>query len=228
MFILGDVHANADFMNSFLESNEKYCIQLGDFGFIWNYGDWKWNKFLNKFEKEYSDKIIFVVPGNHENYDSFMKLPQVEVFGAKAYKVRENVFYIKRGEILEIENTTFLCIGGADSTDKAWRIVEYETKGIKCWWGQEAIHQKDIDNALKNLEKYGGRVDYVCSHAEPRWAINEIMPWAQESQSENLLGDLSRQVECEIWFGGHIHESLEVKGRDFDVMTLGEGCFCCV
>ena len=56
MFILGDVHANADFMNSFLESNEKYCIQLGDFGFIWNYGDWKWNKFLNKFEKEYEGK----------------------------------------------------------------------------------------------------------------------------------------------------------------------------
>lgn len=51
MYFLGDVHAESPLMKGFLESKEKYCLQLGDFGFIFKYNDWKWNKFLNRFAR---------------------------------------------------------------------------------------------------------------------------------------------------------------------------------
>ena len=61
MYFLGDVHAVPSLMRGFLESNEKYCIQLGDFGFIFKANDWKWNKFLNHFAKDYPNKEIYTI-----------------------------------------------------------------------------------------------------------------------------------------------------------------------
>lgn len=119
MYFLGDVHAESPLMRDFLNSEEKYCLQLGDFGFIFKYNDWKWNRFLNHFEKNYPNKMIFTVLGNHENYDSIEKMPVKDMFGARCRKIRSNVYAVERGEILSIEGLNILCIGGADSIDKA-------------------------------------------------------------------------------------------------------------
>ena len=90
MYFLGDVHAESPLMRDFLNSEEKYCLQLGDFGFIFKYNDWKWNRFINHFEKNYPNKMIFTVLGNHENYDSIEKMPVKNMFGARCRKIRSN------------------------------------------------------------------------------------------------------------------------------------------
>ena len=83
MFILSDVHGEKELIKPFLLSSEKYCFQLGDFGFIWKYTDWKYNRFLRHFERDYPEKVIFTVLGNHENYDSIEKMPMRTVLGAR-------------------------------------------------------------------------------------------------------------------------------------------------
>lgn len=97
MYFLGDVHAESPLMEGFLESKEKYCLQLGDFGFIFKYNDWKWNKFLNHFARDYPEKMIFTILGNHENYDSIEKMPIKTMFGARCREIRSNVYAIERG-----------------------------------------------------------------------------------------------------------------------------------
>ena len=221
MFILSDVHGRAEGLKDFLNSNDENCIQLGDFGFIWTKWDIPYNKFLNKFEKEYPNKRIFTVLGNHENYDAIHSLPRVEVFGAKGYQIRSNVFAIDRGEILSIEGFTFLCVGGADSTDKNIRLYDQDYTGKKSWWAQEQITQKDIDNALENIEKYNGKVDVVCTHAEPTSFLKEYFRFGIDYPSEILLQDLFSQIDFTLWVCGHIHETVHGEIHDKTIISLG-------
>lgn len=232
VMILSDVHGEGHWFLPFKNSDCDICIQLGDFGFIWDKFDIPYNKFLNKFEKEFPNKTIFTVLGNHENYDlifHFHKFETVSQYGAECYQIRKNIFAVKRGEILNLDNITFLCVGGADSTDKEWRIeteiYEREVKGKahRLWWPQEKIAQADIDNAIANVNKQEDkRVNFVCTHAEPYRFIQKIFPHAQASDSDLLLNDLWAQIGYDYWFGGHIHESYFDEENNIASLGIGE------
>ena len=221
MYFLGDVHAESPLMRDFLNSEEKYCLQLGDFGFIFKYNDWKWNKFLNRFEKNYPNKMIFTVLGNHENYDSIEKMPVKDMFGARCRKIRSNVYAIERGEILSIEGLNILCIGGADSIDKAWR-----QDGIS-WWAQEKISDTDVK---KTVEKgLTCSFDMVCSHAMPAFFMLQNFTPCFQTGSEFSLEKIYCDIEnngghIPLWIGGHVHNSIDMmyNGTLFRSLDIGE------
>ena len=211
MYFLGDVHAESPLMRDFLNSEEKYCLQLGDFGFIFKYNDWKWNRFLNHFEKNYPNKMIFTVLGNHENYDSIEKMPVKDMFGARCRKIRSNVYAVERGEILSIEGLNILCIGGADSIDKAWR-----QDGIS-WWAQEKISDTDVK---KTVEKgLTCSFDMVCSHAMPAFFMLQNFTPCFQTGSEFSLEKIYCDIEnngghIPLWIGGHVHNSIDMTYND--------------
>lgn len=221
MYFLGDVHAESPLMRDFLNSEEKYCLQLGDFGFIFKYNDWKWNKFLNHFEKNYPNKMIFTVLGNHENYDSIEKMPVKDIFGARCRKIRSNVYAVERGEILSIEGLNILCIGGADSIDKAWR-----QDGIS-WWTQEKISDADVK---KTVEKgLTCSFDMVCSHAMPAFFMLQNFTPCFQTGSEFSLEKIYCDIEnngghIPLWIGGHVHNSIDMTYNDtlFRSLDIGE------
>ena len=222
MYFLGDVHAESPLMRDFLNSEEKYCLQLGDFGFIFKYNDWKWNKFLNHFEKNYPNKMIFTVLGNHENYDSIEKMPVKDMFGARCRKIRSNVYAIERGEILSIEGLNILCIGGADSIDKAWR-----QDGIS-WWAQEKISDTDVK---KTVEKgLTCSFDMICSHAMPAFFMlqnfTSCFQTGSEFSLEKIYCDIeNNDVHIPLWLSGHVHCSIDMMYNDtlFRSLDIGEG-----
>ena len=221
MYFLGDVHAESPLMRDFLNSEEKYCLQLGDFGFIFKYNDWKWNKFLNHFEKNYPNKMIFTVLGNHENYDSIEKMPVKDMFGARCRKIRSNVYAVERGEILSVEGLNILCIGGADSIDKAWR-----QDGIS-WWAQEKISDTDVK---KTVEKgLTCSFDMVCSHAMPAFFMLQNFTPCFQTGSEFSLEKIYCDIEnngghIPLWIGGHVHNSIDMmyNGTLFRSLDIGE------
>ena len=221
MYFLGDVHAESPLMRDFLNSEEKYCLQLGDFGFIFKYNDWKWNRFLNHFGKNYPNKMIFTVLGNHENYDSIEKMPVKDMFGARCRKIRSNVYAIERGEILSIEGLNILCIGGADSIDKAWR-----QDGIS-WWAQEKISDTDVK---KTVEKgLTCSFDMICSHAMPAFFMLQNFTPCFQTGSEFSLEKIYCDIEnngghIPLWIGGHVHNSIDMTYNDtlFRSLDIGE------
>lgn len=221
MYFLGDVHAESPLMRDFLNSEEKYCLQLGDFGFIFKYNDWKWNKFLNHFEKNYPNKMIFTVLGNHENYDSIEKMPIKDIFGARCRKIRSNVYAVERGEILSIEELNILCIGGADSIDKAWR-----QDGVS-WWVQEKISDADVEKTInKGLTC---PFDMICSHAMPAFFMLQNFTPCFQTGSEFSLEKIYCDIEdngrhIPLWIGGHVHNSIDMMYNDtlFRSLDIGE------
>ena len=221
MYFLRDVHAESPLMRDFLNSEEKYCLQLGDFGFIFKYNDWKWNRFLNHFEKNYPNKMIFTVLGNHENYDSIEKMSVKDMFGARCRKIRSNVYAVERGEILSIEGLNILCIGGADSIDKAWR-----QDGIS-WWTQEKISDTDVK---KTVEKgLTCSFNMICSHAMPAFFMLQNFTPCFQTGSEFSLEKIYCDIEnngghIPLWIGGHVHNSIDMTYNDtlFRSLDIGE------
>lgn len=220
MFILSDVHGEKGLMEPFILSQEKYCFQLGDFGFIWKHNDWKYNKFLNHFERDYSDKIIFTILGNHENYDSIEKIPVKVIMGAKCRVIRKNIFAIERGEIITCENKNILCVGGADSTDITWRIPTVS------WWYQEQITYKDVEKCFTNLEKCD-KIDYVLSHSMPAFYAQRVFGFSPEEsnlQLEKIFVQMKMMDKApKEWIGGHYHKDSELEFFDTKFATFGIG-----
>ena len=70
---------------------------------------------------------------------------KIIVKGAKMHKVSRHIYHVMRGEIMKLEGFTFLCLGGACSTDK-----EYRKEGVS-WWKDEEITNEDVNNALNTF-----------------------------------------------------------------------------
>lgn len=228
MYILSDIHGEPGPIGNWLKnSKEKYCIQLGDFGFIFSVSpslseEAMLDQFSEKLIKK--DRYLFTVLGNHENWPRIMAMEQVECMGAKCWKIRDRIYAVQPGEILNLEGKTILCIGGADSHDKDWRRVFEIQYGFPIWWAEEAITEGDISRARYNLEKYNFCVDYICTHCPPYTVSCKLFEYAKQYKSELLLDKILEQVEFSDWFCGHVHENFWATcgGKDISILGINE------
>lgn len=210
---LGDIHRNLNPIDILIaRENPNIIFSLGDFGMVWE-GD-RDEEYLDYLELIYHDIKFLVVPGNHENYDLIERYPLTKIYGARARQVRENIFYIERGEIVKIGDTTFMCISGADSIDRIIRTTGY------TWWPQEGITDHDIAYALDNTIKNGcvEKLDYVLSHTAPEPIIrhfygNYYEPGRYGNSDRNLNSFLnSYGGTIGRWYFGHWHDTFSISG----------------
>ena len=179
---------------------------------------------LDDLEKQ--DFTIIVIPGNHENYNEFQKYEIVDVHGARAHKVRNNIFYICRGEIFKIGNKSFFAMSGGNSIDK------YRRREDVSWWKDEMPTDAEYKYAAENIEKYrknGGKIDYILSHTAPLGGLEYIGRdhGVEEKPLNNFLQYVNELLkdEFEMHFYGHLHidkEMPHIKQRVlwFDYVTL--------
>lgn len=208
LFCTGDTHGSIDFQK-LIDFQDKYGKELtkndyvmiaGDFGVIWSDEEDAEEYFLLEWLDKASWTTLFI-DGNHENHPRLATFPEVTICGGRAHKINESVYHIMRGEVIEIENLKLLCIGGADSHDKAWR-----TKNVD-WWEEERITSEDIENARKNLERYNFNVDFVISHSLPQSMLRRMLPYLKPTRSSHLLDDIFWDVDIDkSWITGHYHE----------------------
>lgn len=206
--------------------NVDHLIIAGDFGYIFDdtpdnsISGIELHQMNGVFEK--APWCTWFVPGNHENYDILDSLPRIVKNGARCIEfIKDKLYMVDRGEILTLEGKTFLCIGGAESVDKQWRL------GLdhKCWWEQELITEEDIANARHNLAKYDNKVDYVITHTCPQEVLNEVdwylPPWQADMWGEKhddpsamYLSEIRKDITFKAWYFGHFHEDAKLTLKD--------------
>ena len=199
IYITGDTHGSIDFskikhyFKSRYHSYKDYLIILGDAGIIWDK-----NIPINENYK-YIDITIIFIDGNHENFDLLNEYPIVDFHGAKAHKIYSNIYHILRGEIININDLTFLCIGGAASIDKALRVEHVS------YWKDEDITIDDYNNALNNLKKHNNKVDFVLTHCAPTSALKNMFCAFESDSSTTFLEKIKNQIDFSYWYFGHYH-----------------------
>ncbi|MBC7949794.1 MAG: metallophosphoesterase [Chitinophagaceae bacterium] len=188
IWITGDLHggetASHVSSSNFSGKQGDVVLCMGDLGGVW-YHDYNTNVDHRRQEDYFLESRLrqrflwMAVDGNHENFARLFggESPLVELFGGKAYMIREHVYYLKRGEVLSIEGKTFLAFGGAMSRDKdpgmftnaygKLRPWPGRTEGVN-WWPEEVPNREDMESACRNLDRIGWKVDYVLTHTCPQ------------------------------------------------------------
>ena len=204
IFITGDTHGDIDF-DKLLSLKEKklsrndYLIICGDCGICWS------KRLLDEFLDMYNSigcTIIFV-DGNHENFHMINEYPIVEFKGARMHQIAKYIYHVIRGEIMTLENKTFLCLGGAVSTDRYLRKVNVS------WWEEECITDTDIDNAVFNLQKYNNEVDYVVTHCVDSHTVLRKVGYRVD-KSTDQLNTIDLICKYKHWYFGHYHLDKQV------------------
>lgn len=213
VFITGDTHCPYDIhkLNSkcfpvgkTLNKNDIVII-CGDAGFVFG-GDKQDKWWINWISKKPWTTVY--VDGNHENHPLLNSYPEVDFYGAKANKITDSLYHIKRGEIMVINDEKYFCFGGAFSHD-----IEYRIENVS-WWQDELPVQEEVDNAINNLQKYHNQVDYIISHDVPT-SINMRLGYNTPRMSYytpgkyvhlcNFLQNILESVSFKAWFAGHYH-----------------------
>lgn len=228
IYITGDLHGGATSSHvtraSFPQAKQGdivFCC--GDFGGVWFHDYYSNDKHRREedgfLEMRLRKKILWlVVDGNHENFARLFggEFPLVELFGGRAYKVRDNIYYLKRGDIFTIEGNTFLAFGGARSQDKepgkytnAYGKVRpwYGRTAEVNWWAEETPSQEDFNKACHSLDAVGWQVDYVITHTCPSSQRTLFTTTERLSDpAEEMLQELvDRKLGFSEWHFGHFH-----------------------
>ena len=211
VFLTGDTHGPVDSgriigphakLDRF--SSKDSLIILGDFGGVW-YGNWKDEYLLNAYEQLPCN--IYFIDGNHENFDALEKYPEYTVSGARCHVLRNNLFHVKRGEVLTLDGKKFFCFGGARSIDKVYR-----TEGTS-WWSREEPSMSEYENAENNLDAVGWKVDYVLTHCAPTLTLRRLFPRAIDDPQTDRFEEWDYQLDCKHWYFGHYHIDQKIDDR---------------
>ncbi|MCR5405380.1 MAG: metallophosphoesterase [Lachnospiraceae bacterium] len=206
--ITGDTHATLDIgkVVKFFEENEgKYseddhliiCGDVGVCGF-----DPDAEKETRRILRELPVTVLFV-DGNHEHHQRLNDYPVDEWMGGRVHFIESKIIHLMRGQVYDIDGTSFFTFGGAYSVDRYAR-----TEGID-WFPEEIPTKEEYEEGLDNLEKHDYRVDYIITHTAPR-EVAAAMGYGEESLDEaalrRYLQQIADEAEYKRWFFGHFHE----------------------
>ena len=221
IMLSGDLHGNT--MNELTAINSRhvankckdpfnihYHIILGDCGFLFREAHKevdKNDKYLQDWfaEKNYITLCVF---GNHENYEKILSLPKVDIgIGEMVYKVSDKIYYLQRGKIYNIEEKSFLVLGGGLSIDKNERIL-----GLN-WWKEEMWSYTEQEN-LFSLLKENNKFDYIISHTAPDDFIDflemHLKHNLRQYRDDTVIINNMVNGMCEYkhWYCGHYHTTI--------------------
>lgn len=215
IFITADTHGELERLTDRkLKFIKKYdtLIVLGDFGFVWN-GDRQQEKNLKKIAK-LPFRVLFI-DGYNENFAALQQYPDTVYHGAQAKEICPGqVYYIKRGQVLETDDMKILCFGGAD---------DY----IDDVFSDYPPSQADFDTCTANLEKHNWKVDYVLTHS-PSGNINRFLNMDSFTFGSlfDYLDEIGNKLEYKKWYFGFYHKDKYVSSKAqavyTDVYKLGD------
>lgn len=188
---IGDIHSAYYTLPHYLETlnPEDTVIQLGDFG-IWpgvvNSDNFK------RVTSQLTHKVHFI-EGNHEYF------PLLPIKATEPIELYDNLIYVPRCVILEVEGHNVLCVGGACSVDR-----KYRTPGLD-WFPEERVSGIEVKQAEDLL---GTRIDMMATHNPPYDVVAAIF-----GKDQPVEWNHSAKAIQEIWdmfdnppiFSGHLH-----------------------
>lgn len=212
IFVTGDIHgditsrvSNKSFqLNKELDKTDL-MIFVGDFGLIWNKHENKHEKYLLDWLNKRNFTTLFI-GGNHENWDRLRSLPIVEKFGVKLGYVRDSVYFVPNGTIIDYNGFKIFFMGGAMSTD-----IHARVEGVS-WWPGEIATREEMQIGVDNLDENDWDVDFIITHTMPRKCVELFnirkgyhFTRLEDPMSSYLNFILNQNVRFKEWFCGHFH-----------------------
>ena len=136
-----------------------------------------------------------------------------------------------RGQVFEIDGTSFFTMGGAASHDIQDGILDpaspdfeqeywfkrrtrqmFRVKGVS-WWSQELPSEGEYGEAVRNLERINWRVNCVLTHCAPTSIQQKLDQSYTPDRLTDFLQMVKRRCQFDCWFLGHYHQNCVVDDR---------------
>lgn len=223
---IGDTHGNDWVVQVALDNFRKEgitdIVQVGDFGF---WPGKPGQQFLAQVNTHLAKngQILYVTPGNHEDY-TFLKYLHTREDGWQ--EAREHILVAPRGHRWEWDGVSFVSLGGAPSVDRGWRLDFQRKQGHPVWWKEEDITREDMDRTIE-----GGYADVMIAHdapfgvpaiergiqGNPNNFRQEDLEYADEGR--NKMREVVDVVRPKLFFHGHYHWKVDDKLEIFNEDT---------
>lgn len=214
--IMGDLHGSwgaLHFLDKEVEGQSDFrgVIQVGDFGF-----------YPERLEHWVAPSFpVFALEGNHEHFPMLRELPKDSIS-----KIAENLYYVPRGFVLELDGWKFGCCGGGESVDKAYR-----KEGVN-WFPEERVQFSDIE---KLFDK---EIDMLITHTPPISLIRKAFSRLKHEDwglPKDWVDVSSTRIET-LWFAkgqiplycGHMHRNIhgpEQYGMNIRIIDIDSWVF---
>ena len=216
--ISGDIHG--DFEPLVFTICEQYdmrdtlVIVAGDCGFGFH-AEGYYEQIFHRIQKRLTahNCWLAMVRGNHDDPSYF-----------SAQKIQHERFRtIPDYSVISVSGHQILCVGGAISIDRSWRLSEMQRHpGKQYYWQNEPAHY-DV-SLLDEITQTGIPIDTVVTHTAPSFceplSKNGLATWAthdpellQDCDDERRQMDLllrhlqSDHHPVKHWFYAHFHQS---------------------
>lgn len=199
IYLISDLHsgADADGFRRHIESvgDDDITVILGDVGL--KFED---TEECRKFDEWFLSlkKKIAIIDGNHENHPYLCSQPEDEAYGDTVYRLTDNIVYLKRGHIYEIEGKSCFVMGGCKSSQK-WFDAGLVYEG-------EIPSAKEIALGKRALADRGNKVDYILTHKYQKSSEGDIFA----DTLEGLTAYIDKFVSFKKWYAGHFHGHYDV------------------
>lgn len=233
--LLGDTHGSQPWTEfalwSFAQRGIKTIIQVGDFGL----GRKNWNNQYSKFtaaQLDHHNQTMLIVPGNHEDWDFISDISITHAREDGWVRVRgDRLLLAPRGHRWEIDEVSFVALGGAPSVDRGYRVSM--NQGLRdggknqTWWAGEQITQYDVD-----ITAGEGFADVFVAHDAPHgsptieanisgnpFGFDPVdLLYAEEGRI--LMTEAFRKVAPDTFIHGHYHFPVNDMIRIPDPLSL--------
>jgi Calcineurin-like phosphoesterase. len=228
LYITGDTHrdfrrifALCDTVNS---TKNDILIILGDAGI--NYSG-EPNDSRLKQELAQLPITLFCIHGNHEMRPQAISSYQKSIWYGGTVLIEPeypNLIFAKDGEVYNIDDRSYLAIGGAYSVDKEVRLLRGHG-----WWADEqpsAEIKADVEHTLNNINF---KTDIVLSHTCPlkyepvEMFLSGIDQSKVDKSTEVWLDNIEDRLTYQRWYCGHYHTDKTIDKLRFlfqDILQL--------
>lgn len=211
VYITGDMHGDIErlYDKEFRKLKKgDTLIVCGDFGYIFDGGKSE-KQFIKFFAKR--KFVTAFVEGTHDNLERINRARTTVWKGGKVHRIEGNLLHLMRGQIFNIEGSTFFTFGGGESIDKDMRVE----KGL--WWREEEPTPFEMAEGARRLDEEQCRVDYIITHEPPSLVKSAILLKRGNIDRVNKLNgyleELCRSVTFKQWFFGSLHEDKQITPR---------------
>lgn len=234
IYIVGDIHGSISKMKDIVKiikldkpdlNSEDYIISLGDFGYKYIASN-----NLSYYPKHMIDECvdfdnyienlpatILTIDGNHENFKYWFSQDNIEMFNSEVSQLGSNVFWLKRGQIYNINDRKIFTMGGGLSIDKCYRRENVS------WWFEELPNENEMNSGLDALNRNKNDVDLILTHSAPYNIESSIFSLYGMRKCEDPLNDtflkyldcISQNVSFKYWMFGHYHFDQDIDRKYF-------------
>lgn len=250
IYITGSMYGNLPRIKEYekvLEEDDCLII-LGNFGFVWTSEpvgnavrdlEEEALHFLSKLKF----KILFI-DGKGDNQKRLENYPSEIRFGGKVGVIRDNIYYLQRGEVFNIEDKKIFVMGGGMTNTSSLDILNPEDEDFEeryeyyarhnlfnnfkildlNWWGRETPNRFEFDDGIHNLRQSGFKVDYILTHYPPKKIVEEVCGDSyfnnySKTQEDfvTFLDQLDLLTKYDIWFFSFFKEDKIFEDKFYNV-----------